>query len=345
MPHPIRQQLEPVLGAIAVYSPAAFRFRGETIAVPPGPVLPIPGVPAHPLPEMPLVRELQSQLYARCYTRPFEDVSPQPAPTPNPAWVQHLVAANRSQPRWEAGWTVYSIAASGQVYLQKGDRQRTAQAGEYLTAGPPGMPPQVGSQVTVSAPRDSAIAQPGFYFLYGETLSDLWDEHQLLRFYFHATPEGAPALLEYLTAELNRFQVPFRMKALVEPSMYFRTDAVVLYLARRFHQIAARIALRMPSGIGAGLRPATPLFTLHLGPGIGLAEEPNTGESFGMHRCRLTAEGIFEAWKSGDSSTAGRLAAVAARFTGAGFNLDLPYLSPASTDLETPALAVEFAHA
>ena len=345
MTHPIRRQLEPILDAITLLSPAAFLFRGEAIAVPPGPVLPIPGVPAHPLPQMPLVRELQSQLYARCYSRPFDDTAPIPAPTADPSWVQRLAAANRSQPRWEAGWTVYTLAASGQVYLQKGDRQRTAQPGEYLTAGPPGMLPQVGSQVTVSAPRDSAIAQPGFYFLYGETLSDLWDEHQLLRFYFHSTADGAPALLEYLTAELNRFQVPFRMKALVEPSMYFRTDAVVLYLARRFHQIATRIALRMPSAVAAGLRPATPLFTLRLAPGIGLAEEPNTGESFGMHRCRLTAEAIFEAWKNGESSTPGRLAAIAAQFSGAGFNLDLPYLSPASMDLETPAIAVEFAYA
>jgi HopA1 effector protein family len=345
MPHPIRQELRPVLEAIAIVSPAAIIFRGETIAVTPGPVQPIPGVPAHPLPQMPLERELQALLYARCYSHRFEDIAPLPPYSSDPTYVQRLAAANRSQARFESGWTVYTAAPNGLVYLQKGDRQRTAQPGEYLTSGPPGMPPQQGSMVTVSAPRDSAIAQPGFYFLYGETLSDIWDEHHLLRFYFHATAESAPALLEYLTAELNRFQTPFRMKALIEPAMYTRTDAVVLYLARRHQQIAIRIMQRMPGEIGARLRPATPLFTLPLAPGIGLAEEPNTGESFGMHRCRLVAQALVEAWKAGDQSVAGRLTAIAAHFTRAGFNLDLPYLSPTSTDLEPPVAAVEFAYA
>jgi hypothetical protein len=334
-----------VLEAITIVSPAVILFRGETIAVTPGPVQPIPGMPSHPLPQMPLERELQGLLYARCYSHRLEDTTPEPPYASDPTYVQRLTAANRSQARFESGWTVYTAAPNGLVYLQKGDRQRSAQPGEYLTSGPPGMPPQQGSMVTVSVPRDSAISQPGFYFLYGETLSDLWDDHHLLRFYFHATADSAPGVLEYLTLELNRFQVPFRMKALIEPVMYTRTDAIVLYLARRHQQIAIRIMQRMPGEIAAQLRPSTPLFTLPLAPGIGLAEEPNTGESFGMHRCRLVSEALVQAWKTGDQSVDGRLAAIDAHFTRAGFDLDLPYLSLASTDLELPVASVEFAYA
>src|SRR5438552_7494848 len=127
------------------------------------------------------------------------------------------------------------------------------------------------------------------------------------------------------------------MKALIEPVMYFRTDAIVLYLARRYHQMSVRLMMEMPPEIASRLRRATPLFTLPLQFGVGLAEEPNTGESFGMHRCRLTAEGIVEAWQRGDQSATGRLAAITSQFTKAGFNLDRPYLSPSSTDLESPA--------
>jgi hypothetical protein len=346
MPHPIREQLRPIVEAIEIVSPAAFRYRGKAMAVPPGPVTPIPGLPAHPLPQTPLVRELQQLLYTRCYAQPFDDESELQLPLQSdPSFVQRLSAANRSRARWEAGWTVYSVAAAGQVYLQKGDRQRSAMAGEYLTAGPPGMPPQPGVQTTVASPRDSAIAQPGFYFLYGETLSDLWDEHHLLRFYFHATAVGVGSLLEYLTGELNRFQVPFRMKALIEPALYRRTDAVVLYLARRYHAIAVRIVRGMPREVAAGLRPASPLFTLELARGVGLAEEPNTGESFGMHRCRMTADGLVEAWKAGKRTTDARIDAIGAQFKQAGFQLDMPYLSPSSTDLVSPPERVEFAHA
>ncbi|MBS1854232.1 MAG: hypothetical protein JST11_02620 [Acidobacteria bacterium] len=345
MTHPIRRELAPLLDAIAILSPAVFSFRGEPVAVTPGPVQPIPGVPAHPLPEFPLTRELQALLYARCYSRRFEDTASVPTFTSDPGYVQRLSAANRTQSSWESGWAVYALGAGGQVYLQKGDRQRAAQPGEYLTAGPPGMPPQTGAAVTLAVPRDSAVAQPGFYFIYGQTLSDLWDEHHLLRLYFHATAESAPAVIEYLTGELNRYQVPFRMKALIEPALYYRTDPIVLYFARRYHQPAARIALRMPPEIAAALRPATPLFTLPLAPGIGLAEDPNTGESFGMHRCRLTAEGIVDAWSRGDQSAGGRIRAIAQAFTRAGCDLDRPHLSPSSAELEPPPPRVEFAYA
>jgi len=46
--------------------------------------------------------------------------------------------------------------------------------------------------------------------------------------FFHATSECVPDLIEYLTLNLNRYQVPFRMKALNEPAMYQRSDAMVL---------------------------------------------------------------------------------------------------------------------
>src|SRR5262249_31739926 len=100
----IHDDLRPILDAIAIVSPTAFFFRGESIAVQPGPVQPLPGMPAHPLPQMPLVRELQSVLYTRCYAQRFENPQAQPAFTSDPAYVQRLSAANHTQPRWEAGW-------------------------------------------------------------------------------------------------------------------------------------------------------------------------------------------------------------------------------------------------
>lgn len=207
------------------------------------------------------------------------------------------------------------------------------------------MPPQPGSVVSVLAPRESFIAQPGFYFMYGETLSDIWDEHALVRFYFHATSDIAPALLDYLTATLNRYQVPFRMKALTEPAGYQRSDAAVLYVSKRHYEITARLVLDIPSDIASQLRPTTPFFSRRVQDGVGLAEDPNTGESFGMHRCRMVAEGIVDAWMRSDQSVEGRLAAITARFAANGCNLNLPHLSPGSADLQEIPRSVEFAYA
>jgi hypothetical protein len=85
--------------------------------------------------------------------------------------------------------------------------------------------------------------------------------------------------------------------------------------------------------LGTLLRDSVPLFTKKLRNGVGLAEEPNTGESFGMHRCRLTAEGIVEAWYRGDQTIQGRMQAVNARFAFNNLKLEKPYLNPGSQDL------------
>jgi HopA1 effector protein family len=116
----------------------------------------------------------------------------------------------------------------------------------------------------------------------------------------------------------------------------------VLYFARRYHPLAARLALSMPEEVAAGLRPETPLFARTLRPGVGIAEDPNTGESFGMHRCRLTAEGVLDAWASGVQTVEGRLRAIEARFRAAQLDLDRPHLSPGSSELEEVAEEVDF---
>ena len=346
-PYNIAEEVAPILRAIAVLSPATFLFKGEPVQVTPGPVQAMAGFPSHPLPQMPLIRDMQSQLYMRCYMRRLDEelLAANATFTSDPTFTGRLSMSNRSQHRWEGGWTVYAIAQNGQLSLQKGDRQRLAIPGEYISTGVPGMLPQIGSVVTVAVPRESAAAQPAFYFMYGETLSDVWDEHALLRFYFHATSECVPDLIDYLTLNLNRYQVPFRMKALNEPAMYQRSDAMVLYLAKRFYDITTRIVRDMPNAIAAQLRPSTPLFTLPIQPGVGISEDPNSGESFGMNRCRMFAEGIVDAWMAGDQSVGARMNAIAARFAAGGFNFNLPYLSPGSTDLQDVPHEVNFAYA
>jgi hypothetical protein len=344
----IQADLTRVLEAVTITSPAMFLFRGETINVSPGPVQPIPGFPNHPLPQLPLARDLQAVLYSRCYAQRIEDQTPaSPAApfTPDPSFVPALSRANRSQPRWEGGWSVYAIGQGGQVSLQKGDRQRFAFPGEFLSQGPPGLPPQPGTAVSVYAPRESNATQPGFYFAFGEMLSDIWDEHNLLRFYFHAPSDVAADLLAYLTGALNKRLAPFKIKVLNEPALFPRTDAVVLYLAKRYYELTVRLIREMPQALAGTLRRSTPLFTLPIQPGVGMAEDPNTGESFGMNRCRMTAEGIVEACRNGEASITARMKSIAARFAQEGYSLELPYLNPGSRPLPEVPTEIAFAYA
>ena len=84
---------------------------------------------------------------------------------------------------------------------------------------------------------------------------------------------------------LNRYQVPFRYKILSYSGVYTRADAAVLFFAARYYQIIARLLPRIrPRRDRICVRDA--LLTRPLHDGIGLAEDPGNGESFGMHRTR-----------------------------------------------------------
>ena len=343
----LRDELARILEQLEILSPASFRFRGEVVNVTPGVMTSVPGIPSHPLPEFPLTRDLQSALYTHCYSRRLDDPAP-PPPTEfkaDPAFLPQLVKSNRARTGWEGGWTIYQVSTNGQVWLMKGDRQRAAVPGEFIGNGPPGVPPQVGSIVSVQVLHESTVAQQGFYYLYGETLGDVWDDHNMVRFYFNAPATVAPELIEQLSSRLNRYQVPYRMKALNEPAFYGRTDSIVLYIARRHYTIVLNLVRDLPRTLTSQLNPSTPLFTEPVQPGIGTAEDPSTGESFGMHRCRLAAEGIVEAWRRGDQSVEGRLRAIESTFARNGFSLSAPHLCPGSRSFANVPTEVEFAYA
>ena len=340
MPEQTYEDLFPVFESLTITSPTSFFFAGEPHVVNPTPVTSMPGYPSHPLPPNPLVRDIQGFLYAKAYAQRIGDTERPPgdlnatlaSPAPYDLGSQ-LIAANNTQMRWDPGWTIYNVGPNGLIYVQKGERQKTAVPGEFMTTGPPGVPPAVGAVVQLLVQREALNMQPGMYFAFGDAPSDVWDEFALLRFYFHSTAEGSPALFRFLTTRLNEFRIPFRMKGHVNPLGYVRTDAVVLYFAKRYYEIVARIVRDMPDDVAAGLRKTVPLFTKTVRPGVGLAEEPNTGESFGMHRCRLTAEGVVEAWGRGAQDKEAWSDAVAARFTVNRLRLDKPYLNPDSVDL------------
>lgn len=334
--------LRPVLDSLTILSPSSFVLGEEQPQEVPAFVAVPPGAPSHPLPADPLVSALQGVFYTRAYIHDFG--SPEPAPGPaDPGFLDRLARANRGRDLWDPGWEVYRSGPGGQLCVSKGDRHRSASPGDYATGGIPGAMPRIGERVWLRAPRESRTTQPGFYYLFGETLSGAWDDASLVRFYFHSTADGVCALIDHLTGQLNRYFVPYRMKTLTNPAHYGRADGTVLYVARDSFQIVARLLRALPEPVAAGLLPRVPLFTWRLRPGVGVAEEPNTGESFGMHRCRLAAEGVVEAWRQGRQTREARLQAIRDRFVRHGVHLDRPYLNPGSCDYFS-ALSAQGAH-
>jgi HopA1 effector protein family len=344
------EDLAAALGKFIIHSPTVFTFGHEPpvdvrmlqLATGWGGAIPQAPMAGGSGGDDPLLRVIQAKLYDRCYARRSGNQAATPTQgqlsgqISDPNFARRLVAANAGRERWDKGWAIHQFGPNGQAFVRKGDRERVAMPGAFIFDGIPGMAPQIGATVSLRVPHDTFDAQPGYYFAFGDTLDELADNLTLVRLYFHCGSESAVLLVGELTAALNRFQTPFQLKTPAAPELYGRTDAAVLYIGARYFPIAARIVASVLDKIP--VETATPLFTKHLWPGVGAAVEPGSGESFGSHRCRLTAEGIVGAWRQdGAQETPKRMAAVAARFAAAGLDLQRPWLGPGGVDpFQTP---------
>jgi hypothetical protein len=285
-------------------------------------------------PGNPAVTQLQYLLYQYCYCRHFAgEATDSPATrSSGSGLIEAISAANTSRERWDAGWQLMQTLPSGQIVAVKGAMTRLAWPGEFHGHGPPGMQLVPGTEISLFAPRESRASQPGFYFAFGEALADQQDDYGIVRLYWNVTAEGAASLVGAITPALNRFAIPFRFKCLFAPELFDRSDAAVLYVAKRHYRIVAAILPDVHQAVRAKLRSVTPLFSKPLADGLGFAEDPGNGESFGLSRCRLLAEAACRAHQGGLDSAEARVEEVIRAFAGAGLSLDHPYLNAGSSD-------------
>lgn len=107
----------------------------------------------------------------------------------------------------------------------------------------------------------------------------------------------------------------------------------MLYVERRDYPRVAQAISGIYAELAANLKPATPVFTKRLAPGLALAEEPaGPADSFGTHRCGLLAEAIIRAWEQKTEAIQERLEVLAACFAEEGLSLQTPFLNAGSAD-------------
>lgn len=285
-----------------------------------------------------LIENVTTQLYEKCYVRQFgvddgiyEENVLRKLSEDNLTQMFHSVNDNKDG--WDPGWMIYQLGNDGRLFVQKGDRSRLVLAGEYSIYKWPGVMPVIGDLVSVRKYWGSTDVQPQFFFAFGSALSDQFDEYSVIRFYFNVSAFNAPNLMRQLTACLNRYQIPFKFKTLVQAQMYNRTDAAVLYVAKRYYHIVATLIVELQQDNKIILRNEIPLFTRFLIDGVGMAENPKTGLSFGMHRCNLMAQGLVEAWKLGKQNVSAQMELIELAFSKNQLNLNRAYLNPNSEDI------------
>lgn len=239
-----------------------------------------------------------------------------------------LRAADASTVRWEDGWSVVAVSSRGRVGVVRDGRRRLLHRVDVLPVDGPCLPPAMGASVRVTARREHADPD-GFWF----TFSGDWDESaqpvEVVRFYWNAPAGALPALVGAATSALQQAGVAYGLKAASVPGLAVRADSAVLYL-RRADAVAHRsVVMAVHRQVAGLLDEPTPPLALRLRPGLAVAEDPETGESFGQHRCRLLAAALQRA-PTVEAAVAGLVAG--------GIDPLSPHLNPgASEDHSWPA--------
>lgn len=324
-----RAQLEPLAGALRVAPPDRYCWFGEWS----------PPVSRHVRVSARadaaawrhyFVSQVRARLYQRFYL-PGQAVPratpPTSSPLPNEGpFVRELIAANHGTGSWQPGWAVVEREEEA-IRAERGGLVLWVAPSEYRAEGDA---PAGG--VAVRLPQGFRSQSPGFYLAQSDAPFEPGREDTLVRLYWHLTPAGATHLMALVTTALNAARIPFQFKVLNDPSAYTRNDAGVLYITKRDLRRAARLLERIYREVREELPPGEPALTKRLAPGLGLAEDPRDGDSFGMHRCGLLAEAFVAAGEQGIREPAGVLRLIEESFAHAGLDLERPYLGPGSAD-------------
>jgi hypothetical protein len=323
MPESCVDAIRTALESVVIRSPGELLIGGELCRVP-DPIV-LFQMNAAAFASSPMLALLQTQIYARLYSRhpttaaSGEDLTPM------------LSAANRGRERWEEGWVVVDGVAGGMITATRDDLTTNLLPSQYVV--PPGTALPAGTSLTALIVKEATAWQEGFYYALSEMPIDVRDESRMMRIYWNVAENGAPPLVSAVSEILNAFRIPFRFKVLNRSGVFGRTDAAVIFAARRWFPAIAELLPRIIERVGAFLGDATPLMTQPLARGVGVAEDPGTaGDSFGTHRSRLLSLAVWNSYSRGSQAIDARMQALEELFRTNGLRLDKPYLSAGSAD-------------
>ncbi len=251
------------------------------------------------------------------------------------AFYDRLHQNNRSEGYLSHDWLVVREEIDDTLAVQRNgltlhiDRAHHLQSQDRSVA--------IGNLVAIKMPKN--IVQNGFYMAVGN-LGVSQGEQSLVRVYFNLSPEGAVAVMDCLTVQLNALDIPFSFKVLYNPTDYTRYDSGVLYFDKSNYEAVHGVLERVYAEYEFHFSESVPLFTKLIAPGLAIAEEPNRKfgdqESFGTNRCQVIANGLLDAWLEGNNTPSDRIASILQHFSLHEIELQRPYLNANSEDIYTP---------
>jgi hypothetical protein len=247
-------------------------------------------------------------------------------------FIKDLQANNHSQGYFQSGWLIIGQSQDGLLQVKKDDLILHIEAEHHLA--PTQQNAEVGELVAVKMPPQ--LVEPGCYIAVSNagSLEDLIaKEEQIVDIYFNINADGALALMDGITEELNQLDLVFHFQVLYHPDGYACYDSACLSFARCDYKLVKSTLDRIYQKNQTFFQPEIPPFTKYLAPGLSLAERTNSTISFRQHRCKIVALGLIEAWQTGNKSLPEKVNSIINRFKQAEIEFDRPYLNPNSSDI------------
>ncbi|MBL8814343.1 MAG: hypothetical protein JNM43_29515 [Planctomycetaceae bacterium] len=290
--------------------------------------------PGEPAIVLPLHQTLYEKFYCRLELpeshRPSSEF---PSKPPGPTeFLELLRSANSGREMSRSEWKLFSLTSNGQAFVTNGETVHVAEPGDFsLRQLQNAETPEI-DYVMFRTERTSR--ETGFYFGMGETPADAIDRTLVSRLYFNLAPDAALEWFRLVTKTFNRAQLPYTMKCPLNPEAFKRSDSCVLYVPRRYLSSVLIVVHPILRQLRDQLRPTTPMFTRPIVPGVGFADDPGTGESFGQHRMRLVARALCFAQQAGTITFEQKWECVVKEFSANELLLDRPYLAPNAPDFD-----------
>lgn len=249
-------------------------------------------------------------------------------------FIAGLAAANSGTDLLDAGWRLTGAAAGAAVRVRKGDVTLAAPRDKIADADNSHSSIEE-APCTLRLPTAYLGLSPGYFLVKSEIpLPEVSrDQRRLVRLYWNIGPDGAAAFISNCTTLLNSAGISFTAKVLSDPRRFERRDSAVLYLSSS-DLLAAREALTaIAKALDSSTLPGVPALTMPIARGVGFAVDPGNGDSFGLHRCGLLAEGVARTWEHPRSLDA-TYAEIVSVFRANGLSIDVPYVDTAPLDQE-----------
>lgn len=245
-----------------------------------------------------LINALTNTIYAKfyCGIKNGDHTSKIPPKAEREAFMEQLSQANTSENGLDYHWNIYNVdASSGSAFIQKNEELRWLQPNGYQFVNPQQKQAAINTRVNLIRQKENRNLQPVFYHVFSNEMFP--QEAEIGRFYWNVSAEGAPKLINLLTTTLNDYKIPFQFKCLNHPELYVRSDSAVLYVSKKHVQLVAIILKNVIPNLEPYLVDEIPMFAKQLFKGVGYAEDPGKGQSFGMSRSSTIAEALVDAFQ------------------------------------------------